>query len=458
MIGFFPLIIFTAAASVSMSNTFIKIRRDNLSSHAIVIAGTVGRSNYLTDESIRLLIDTDLDEKSRENSYRILVFDNMSACVSDTSKLETGKTLVIPEVINALSGIDTQNLQTFGNIMYAASSVKNDMSQITGAVLLVSSVDEVFTPIADIEQRLIYFAAIILVLTTGFVYFVSGQYITPLRSVMSAVIKMSQGHLNIRTKIKGRDEFAEMGRAFNVMAEELELVEKTREEFVSNVSHELKTPLSSIKVLTESILLQIDVPPETYMEFLLDINSEIDRMTNIINDLLSLVKLDRREVTLDFKPVDIGYMLMEICKRLFPIAHRKNIHIAFEEMKKVYADADEMKLSSAISNIVDNAVKYTPEGGVVKVTADADNQNLFITITDTGVGISEDEQQKIFGRFYRVDKTRDRQTGGTGLGLAITHATVLLHNGSIRVVSRENEGSTFIVTLPLHQKGENANA
>jgi signal transduction histidine kinase len=397
------------------------------------------------------MINADLDEKSRENSYRILVFDSMSVCVTDTSRMEAGKTLVIPEVISALSGTDAQNLQNFGNIMYAASSVKNESSTIVGAVLIVSSIDEVFQPIADIERRLIYFVAIIFVFIICFVYVVSGLYTAPLRSVMTAVIKMSQGHLNIRTEIKGRDEFAEMGKAFNIMAEKLELAEKSREEFVSNVSHELKTPLSSIKVLSESILLQKDVPAETYMEFLLDINSEIDRMTYIVNDLLALVKLDRREVTLDFKPVDVSFMIMEVLKRLFLVARRKNIHIAFEEMKKVIIEADEMKLASAVSNIVDNAVKYTPEGGVVKVTADADHQNLFITVTDTGVGISEDEQSKIFDRFYRVDKTRDRETGGTGLGLAITHATVLLHNGAIRVVSRENEGSTFIMSLPLHQ-------
>jgi signal transduction histidine kinase len=397
------------------------------------------------------MVNSDIEEKSASNSYRVLVFNDMSLCISDTNRTETGKILVIPEVISALSGTDSQNLQTFGNVVYAASPVKNENSQVIGAVLIISSIADIFEPIADIENRLIYFVAIIFVLTTLFVFFVSKLYISPLRSIMETVRKMSQGHLNIRTEVKGRDEFAEMGFAFNTMAEKLEMVEQTREEFVSNVSHELKTPLSSIKVLSESVLLQENVPAEMYTEFLQDINSEIDRMTFIVNDLLTLVKLDRREVAINFQPTDINGLIMDILKRMLPIAKQKGIKILFEEEKSVTADVDEMKLSLAISNLVENAVKYTHDEGTVRVRVDADHQNAFITVSDTGIGISEDEQPKIFNRFYRVDKTRDRETGGTGLGLAITHATALLHNGSIRVSSRENEGSTFIVRIPLHQ-------
>lgn len=435
-----------------MAQTFIKLRQSSLKSYSVVVAGTISQSNYILDESMRLMVNSDLDEISRANSYRILVFDNMSLCISDSSKLESGKTLIIPEVINALSGTDSANLQTSGSIIYAASSVRDESAQVVGAVLLISSIDEIFEPIVDIETRLIFFVVIIFVVIACFVFFISLLFIDPLRNIMAAVQKMSQGHLNIRTEIRGRDEFSEMGKAFNIMAEKLALVEKTREEFVSNVSHELKTPLSSIKVLSESILLQENVPPEMYTEFLQDINSEIDRMTFIVNDLLTLVKMDQREVALEFKPTDITKMAMDILKRLFPLAQRKDIKLVFEENKTVTADADEMKLSLAISNLVENAIKYTPDGGTVKITVDADHQNTFITVADTGMGISEEEQSKIFTRFYRIDKTRDRETGGTGLGLSITHSTVLLHNGSIRVNSRENEGCTFIVRIPLHQQ------
>ena len=224
-----------------------------------------------------------------------------------------------------------------------------------------------------------------------------------------------------------------------------------RQQFVSNVSHELKTPLSSVKVLSESILLQEDVPKEMYVEFLHDITSEVDRMTAIINDLLTLVKLDQKEIPLNFKETNLTQMMTDIIKRLQPMADAKYISLQWDASKEIHAEADEMKLSLAISNLVDNAVKYTPEEGTVKVSLDADHQNVFISVADTGIGIPEDEVNRIFERFYRVDKTRDRETGGTGLGLSITHSTIMMHKGSIKVNSKEEEGTTILVRIPLKQ-------
>ena len=209
--------------------------------------------------------------------------------------------------------------------------------------------------------------------------------------------------------------------------------------------------MSSIKVLSESILLQEDVPKEMYVEFLHDINSEIDRMSAIINDLLTLVKLDQKEIPLNFAETDLNKVMEDIIKRMTPLAAAKQIQIHYCKEKDVLAEADEMKLTLAISNLVDNAVKYTPEGGSVTVVLDADHQNAFITVSDTGIGIPEDEINRIFERFYRVDKTRDRETGGTGLGLSITYATVMMHNGSIKVNSKEEEGTSIQMRIPLRQ-------
>ena len=228
----------------------------------------------------------------------------------------------------------------------------------------------------------------------------------------------------------------------------------SRQEFVSNVSHELKTPLSSIKVLSDSILIQEpdSVPKEMYVEFLRDINSEVDRMTDIINDLLTLVRMNRQEVEL--KPVEINLtdMVGDIVKRLEPIAKAKNISIIYNRVKDVSAEIEETKLSLAVSNLIENGIKYNSEEGKVEVTVDADHQNAFITVSDNGIGIAEEEIGKIFDRFYRVDKNRDRETGGTGLGLSIVRSAVLMHNGSIKVSSKENEGTTFVIIIPLKQK------
>jgi len=206
-----------------------------------------------------------------------------------------------------------------------------------------------------------------------------------------------------------------------------------------------------MKVLSESILLQESLPEEVYREFLQDIVSEVDRMTDINNDLLALVKIDQREKGLNIKPTSINQLVEDIIRRLTPLAKQNKIELIYEDVRPVQIDADEIKLSLAISNIVENGIKYTPSGGTVKVIVDADHQFVFITVQDTGIGIPEDEQSQIFDRFYRVDKTRDRETGGTGLGLSISYSTVLLHNGSIRVSSKAEEGSVFIVRIPIRR-------
>ena len=265
---------------------------------------------------------------------------------------------------------------------------------------------------------------------------------------------MSEGHFDQRIEIKGirHNEIADLAFACNNMAEKLEQVDTSRQNFVSNVSHELKTPLSSIKVLSESILLQENVPQEMYVEFLGDIISEVDRMTEIINDLLTLVKLDQKEVPILFTETELNKLVIDIVKRMKPLANEKKIVLHYTFLKEaILADIDKTKFVLAISNLVENAIKYTAEGGSVTITIDSDHQNAFLSVADTGIGIAEDEINKIFERFYRVDKTRNRETGGTGLGLSITHSTILMHNGSIKVTSKEQEGTTFLVRIPLRQ-------
>ncbi|MBQ7084719.1 MAG: ATP-binding protein, partial [Anaerotignum sp.] len=160
----------------------------------------------------------------------------------------------------------------------------------------------------------------------------------------------------------------------------------------------------------------------------------------------------QKEIPLNFKEGDLNQLMADIAKRLQPLADAKEIELKMDYLKEIKADMDEMKLSLAISNLIDNAIKYTPEKGIVRVTLDADHQHAFITVADTGIGIPEDEVNRIFERFYRVDKTRDRETGGTGLGLSITHSTIMMHNGSIKVTSKEEEGTTILVRIPLKQQ------
>ena len=223
-----------------------------------------------------------------------------------------------------------------------------------------------------------------------------------------------------------------------------------RQEFVSNVSHELKTPLTSMKVLADSLLAQEDVPVELYQEFMGDITEEIERENKIINDLLSLVKMDKTASDLNVKPENINELVERILKRVRPIAAVRNIEVVFESFRPVTAEVDEVKLSLAISNLVENAIKYNKEDGWVHVSLNADHKYFYVKVADSGIGIPEESIEHIFERFYRVDKSHSREIGGTGLGLAIARNAIVMHRGAVKVYSEEGTGTTFTVRVPLN--------
>ena len=237
--------------------------------------------------------------------------------------------------------------------------------------------------------------------------------------------------------------------AFNKMLSRMKTLDESRNEFVSNVSHELKTPLTSMKVLADSLVGQEGVPEELYQEFMSDITAEIDRENKIITDLLSLVKLDKKAADLNVEHLNINQLLEDILKRLRPIADKRHIDLILDSFRPVEADVDEVKFTLAISNLVENGIKYNVDDGWVRVTLDADHKYFYVKVADSGMGIPEESIGRIFERFYRVDKSHSKEIGGTGLGLAITRSAVTKHHGNIQVESKEGEGTTFTVRIPL---------
>ena len=220
---------------------------------------------------------------------------------------------------------------------------------------------------------------------------------------------------------------------FNEILGRMQTLEDSRQEFVSNVSHELKTPMTSMKVLADSLIQQGDHV--------------------IISDLLSLVKLDKKAAQLQITTVSINELLEIIMKRLKPLALQRNIELIFESFRPVTAEIDEVKLSLGLTNLIENGIKYNKDDGWIRVTLNADHKYFYVKVADSGVGIPEDCQDQVFDRFYRVDKARSRDTGGTGLGLAITKSVVSLHNGEIKLYSKVGEGTTFTLRIPLKYKG-----
>jgi len=450
------LIAFLFIALNSIETYYMDDRVEEVQFAAVMMADyVVGRHSFERLEQApaqRFLLQDTVWRRGEAYGIRILVLNDNARVIADShGGSRVGQTIIMAEIVDALNGNSAVTLQRDRYVLNVSESIYDIASGRTGAVLFVASVDDIFESLADIRTMLMLTTLLVGLLSVVVVFVISHYLISPLKRTVNVVRRMTTGQLALRIPVKGNDEYAILAQAFNGMTEKLEQVEKSREEFVSNVSHEMKTPLSAIKVLSESILLQGSAPEEMYREFLQDITSEVNRMTNITNDLLALVKVDQREQGLNIRSLELSQLVEDILKRLAPLAEQKKIGLYYEVERPVQFDADEIKLSLAISNIVENGIKYTPKGGTVRVSVDSDHQNASVTIQDSGIGIPEEEQDKIFARFYRVDKARDRETGGTGLGLAISRAAVLLHGGSIRVSSKADEGSTFVIKLPLRR-------
>ena len=233
--------------------------------------------------------------------------------------------------------------------------------------------------------------------------------------------------------------------------DEIRRVNKIRRDFVANVSHELKTPATSLKLLAESLVEILDEDADQARFFADQLKNETERFAKLITDLLDLASLESEEGVLRPTPVDVRAILMVVLARHRPVARRKNITLSWKRSGKAAlykVRGDEMQLTSMFSNLVENAVKYTPSGGRVEVTGESNEDEVVVRVSDTGIGIPEEKLARIFERFYRVDKARSKETGGTGLGLSIVRHVAENHGGRVTVESTLGEGSTFTVYLP----------
>jgi two-component system, OmpR family, sensor histidine kinase SenX3 len=233
--------------------------------------------------------------------------------------------------------------------------------------------------------------------------------------------------------------------------DELRRVNEIRRDFVANVSHELKTPATSLRLLAESLEEAIDEDPAQARLFATQLKKETERLSQLITDLLDLTRLESQERVENPVPVDVRSVLMTVLARMRSVARRKNITLQWKRFGRAAqytVRGDETQLASMFTNLVDNAVKYTPSGGRVEVTGGFEGSEIVIQVSDTGIGIPEEKLPRIFERFYRVDKARSKETGGTGLGLSIVKHVAENHGGRVAVESTPGEGSTFTVYLP----------
>ena len=260
--------------------------------------------------------------------------------------------------------------------------------------------------------------------------------------------KMGKGDLSVRVPVSGSGELRDLAENYNTMAAQLERLDRTRSQFVSNASHELKTPLATMKIMLETVMYQPDMPAELRTEFMQDMNHEIDRLTGIITDLLTLTRMDSEKGEMKKEPVDMSALTTEVIHLLRPAAEKRGQRLESAISSDLVMNGDRDRLYQILYNLTDNALKYSPDGGRIGVSLREEEGSLIWRVRDNGVGIPQEDQEHIFERFYRVDKARSRDTGGTGLGLSIVKQLVTMHGGEISVSSEPGRGSEFKVVFP----------
>lgn len=441
---------------------------------SIYILGVLGKSLY-SNESVKLFAKANIvsgtitpyfeDNASNDTSLytaHVLAGTNIRgiavnpSCTvmydSGTEASLVGKVLMRDIINTAMTGEHAQNItQTEdGKTVMAVAVPIISKEKTLGVVYLYETLEDIDKIIDYVKVNLFIFSVLISILIGMLSMGISLVVTSPIDNFIRVAKEISKGNYKMRLPVHGKNELAEMAEAMNSMCRELENIDETHKKFISDVSHELKTPLATIKLICDSIVAASEPDIEMVQEFLSDLSNEVDRLTRIVERLLTLTKIAREEEQPTLTPVDFNVMLNAIVSRLEPAAKAKHImlfaDLAVSDLPPVLIDYD--RIWEALYNITDNAIKYTPENGTVRLDLQSDDRELEISISDNGPGIPEAERDKIFDRFYRLDDSRTRDTGGTGLGLAIAKEAVLLHGGNITVSESEQGGCKFTVTLP----------
>lgn len=450
------LLLFGYYILTSMKTYLYDEEKINVTTTSNMVASFV--TEYIDDETGSLdteSFDRFLKGLRVDPQMRVLVLGKDVTVLYDSlnNRNLIGVAQVRPSVLSAINGTDgfvqydRDNTISFD----AAAPIINSDGQVLGVVNIIYAPDTTSDFIDAILTEMI-FLIIVLSLLIGVVIFIVANIVSKrIVDFTSKITSMSDdGILDEKLDISGNDEISRLGEAFNMMSEKVLNLEMQRVQFVSDASHELKTPLSSIKLMADSILQTPDISMDYVKEFMSDMNNEVDRLNRIVNKLLYITKMDvhSNDENRNLELIRLNDIVQGIEKNLQPLAKKADITLVFSAPGEIFLMANKDVLWQGIYNIVDNAIKYTETDGYVLVALEQKSGFVTVEVRDTGVGISKEDIDKIFDRFYRVDKARSRETGGTGLGLSIALSAIKYHNGTIEVESDPGKGSTFRIILP----------
>ena len=450
------LILLNSYPLLVSQNLMVKSSQNNLRSAAKVIESALMGLEKLTRENVATALEG-LDESGAD---RVMVTDAAGRVLYDTRDggNAVGKYALYSVVTVALRGDDASYCRYDGTAFLSrvATPVVYH-NQIVGAVYAYSYDTEQAGLLEAFRHNLLIISLMIALLVAGLSIVLSRMLTRQISGLLQAIRNVREGAYSHRADASGTDEIAQIAAEFNSLTDRLQTTENARRRFVSDASHELKTPLAGIRLLTDSILQTDHMDEETTKEFVTDIGREAERLSRITENLLRLTRLDSGVVQQPY-PVAVGPVLERVERMLNMVAAEKGVTISGQAAEDAVALATDDDVHQILYNLMENAIKYSAaESGFVRAEARAEDGKVVITVTDNGIGIPDEDLPHVFDRFYRVDKMRSREVGGTGLGLSIVKDTVENRGGTITAGhGPEGVGTVFTVTLPLAERGDEA--
>ena len=386
---------------------------------------------------------------------RVLVTDSAGQVLYDTRETlgAVGKYTFYSEIVQALEGYDTFSCSyRDGAFRSRAASPVLYQNRIIGSVYAYEYDTEQAELLEGLQSNLLKLSAGIAAAVVLLSFILSRMLTRKISALLTGIRKVREGAYEHRTHIPGRDEIAQIGEEFNSLTDRLQTTETLRRRFVSDASHELKTPLAAIRLLTDSILQTDNMDMETVRDFVTDIGSEAERLSRITEDLLRLTRLDSNQVDPP-EVVEVAPVLEQVMRMMSLLAQEKGTELTCQTGGDCRVLATKGEGHQGIYNLTDNAVKYSGSHGSVRVELRRDGNDVVLTVADNGPGIPEEDLPRVFERFYRVDKARSRAAGGTGLGLSIVQDTVTKRGGTVSAANRPEGGAVFTVRWPAAEGG-----
>ena len=447
LVTFIVLLFLNIYSARSSQELFYKSKEAAMIERCLIAAADISVIDVINPVSVSEAVST-MDNLS---ASRMIVTDASGKVLYDSfGDMYLGSYALFPEILQALDNQDvfSWNYSYKNNMMHSrAAAPIISYGVLAGCVYLIENDIAQGTLISALQENILSITLLLQVALIIFSAFFARAFYKRVQRIHRSMLVIQGGDYSHRLAMSGNDELTMLGDAFNALTERLETSENKRNQFVSDASHELKTPLASIKLLSDSIL-QNDMDMDTVKEFVGDIGNEADRLNRMSTKLLSLSRIES-QVDSDCEIVEVTPTVERVIKMLSVIAQKNSVVISPELHNNCPILILEDDLYQIIFNLVENGIKYNKTGGTLYVKVYRENDNAILQVTDTGVGVPEESVPHLFERFYRVDKARARKTGGSGLGLSIVRNMVERNGGTIAVSSALGEGSTFTVTFPI---------